>query len=69
MLAWWAKRSFVCSSSAFDNYIDVPFEDIQVMVFAGYDEYLRCQYGDWTQLPPEEQRVFKYDYIAYWKDR
>ncbi|MBR3729777.1 MAG: LicD family protein [Bacteroidales bacterium] len=69
VVAWWAKRPFVCSSSVFDNYIDTPFEDMQVMAFAGYDEYLRCQYGDWTQLPPEEQRVFKHDYIAYWKDR
>ena len=64
--AW--HKPWVCSFSAFEKYLEVQFEDISVMVFAGYDEYLRCQYGNWTQLPPIEQQVCKHTYIAYLKD-
>ena len=56
-MARWEHQPWVCSAEAFNGYIEADFEDMKVMVFKGYDEYLRCQYGDWTQLPPEEKRV------------
>lgn len=59
---------WVCSSSAFDEYVEVDFEGEKFFIIKGYDEYLRCQYGDYMQLPPEEQRVQKHEYTAYWKD-
>jgi len=63
---WW-HDPWVCSSSAFDEYIETAFEDEKLMIIKGYDEYLRCQYGDYMQLPPEENRVPKHEYTAYWK--
>ena len=36
--------------------IDVPFEDITVMIQHEYDSLLRAGYGDYMQLPPPEKR-------------
>lgn len=47
------------------------FEDTEVMVFEDYDEILRITYGDYMQLPPEEDRVghSTQEQIKYfWKD-
>ena len=56
-----------CEAEAFDDYIDVPFEGHMLPVFKGYDTYLRCQYGDYMQLPPEDKRAPRHNYKAYWK--
>lgn len=64
---WW-HGPWLCSSEVFDDYIDVDFEGDKYKVIKAYDEYLRCQYGDYMQLPPEEKRIAKHDYTAYWKD-
>lgn len=40
-----------------EKVIDVPFEDTQLMVPAGYHEILTMLYGDYMKLPPEEKRV------------
>ena len=36
--------------------LDVPFEDTTVKVVKNYDSFLRKEYGDYMELPPEEQR-------------
>jgi putative licD1 protein len=36
--------------------LEVPFEDITVKLARNYDKLLRRSYGDYMQLPPEEQR-------------
>ena len=36
--------------------LDFPFEGLPVKVLSGYDRYLTCQYGDYMQLPPENER-------------
>lgn len=59
---------WVCNAEVFDGYVDVEFEGHQLPVIKGYDAYLKRQYGDYMQLPPEEKRVAKHDYKAYWKD-
>ena len=40
----------------FDDYVLLPFENIEVRVPAKYDEYLTYIYGDYMTPPPEEQR-------------
>ncbi len=52
----------------FDEYIEMPFEDRTFSVFAGWEEYLRCVYGDYLQLPPEDQRKGHHYDKAYWID-
>lgn len=42
--------------SDFAETVYLPFEDIEVPAPVGYDDVLRATYGDYMQLPPEEQR-------------
>ena len=65
--AIWGHRPWVCAASAFDEYIDADFDGINCLIIKGYDDYLKCQYGDYMQLPPVEQQVPKHEYTAYWK--
>lgn len=39
-----------------DGYVPVKFEGREYMAIRGYDSYLTELYGDYMQLPPEEQR-------------
>ena len=56
------------SRRCFDNYVPVQFEGNEFLACEGYDEVLRAIYGDYMQLPPEEKRIPKMDYIKfYWK--
>lgn len=41
----------------FEKYISLPFEDGAFSAIAEYDSWLRSVYGDYMQLPPEEERV------------
>lgn len=40
----------------FDKVISMPFETIECMAPAGYDEYLRQLYGDYMKLPSIEEQ-------------
>lgn len=50
------------------NYIDVDFENHKFKSIDGYDNFLRAHYGDYMQLPPEDQRKPHHGFTAYWKD-
>lgn len=54
----------------FESILLMPFEDTEVMVMNGYDNVLRECYGDYMQLPPEDQRVGHSDGLTkfYWKN-
>ena len=41
----------------FQEYVKLPFEDIEVNVLKDYDTYLRNLYGDYMKLPPVEKQV------------
>lgn len=46
----------------------VEFENMSFYIMEGYDEYLKNQYGDYMQLPPEDKRVQCHPTIEYyWK--
>ena len=48
--------------------IRVPFEGRQVPAPENYDTWLRAQYGDYMQLPPEDQRVASHAQDFWWVD-
>ena len=40
----------------FEEYTELPFEGIPFKAFTRWDEFLRQQFGDYMQLPPEDKR-------------
>lgn len=57
-----------CPRNVFEEYMDVPFENIVVSIIKGYDEYMTRAYGDYMKLPPFEKRIPHHHFAAYWKD-
>ena len=55
--------------SDFDKSAEAEFEGCNFPVPTGYDNALRCIYGDYMTLPPEEKRIAHHSFKAYWKDR
>ncbi len=50
-------RSAVIKKTIFGKAVRVPFEDAEFPIAEHYHEYLTQVFGDYMQLPPEEQRV------------
>lgn len=53
--------------SWFDETIRMPFGKYEFRVPKAYDEILRHTYGDYMQLPPEEDRIGHHYYKVYVK--
>lgn len=51
----------------FLEYTELPFEGRMVSCTKHYHQYLNSLYGDYMQLPPEEQRNQRHYKEAYWK--
>ena len=49
----------------FEEHINVTFEGNEYRAPKGYDKYLTYKYGDYMQLPPEEQRISTHESQAY----
>ena len=56
-------------ASVVEETTELMFEGIRVKAPAGYLFYLKRLYGDYTELPPEEERVTHHHYRAWWKDK
>ena len=54
--------------TVFDSDIYHEFEGLKCRIPVGYDTWLRSIYGDYMQLPPEEDRVTHHTFMAWWKD-
>lgn len=48
------------AANLFDSYTMLPFEDREYMCFSNWNDLLRSHYGDFMQLPPEKDRVWKH---------
>lgn len=64
-LSWGEKDIF--PRKWFDETVLMPFDKYQFRVPKYYDEVLRHEYGDYMQLPPEEDRIGHHFYTAYEK--
>jgi len=51
----------------FSETVYFPFGDLSLPAPSGYDEYLRHLYGDYMQLPPEEDRNPRHEFIVRYK--
>ena len=59
----------VFPASLFEGgFVEKEFEGHSFMVMEHYHEYLSYYYGDYMQFPPEEERIPKHNYKAYWKE-
>ena len=61
----WGSWMNYYKKELFAEIEEMPFEDFDVMVPKGYDEILRLIYGDYTKLPPENERKPQHNYRAY----
>jgi lipopolysaccharide cholinephosphotransferase len=55
LLGNWGLKE-VYKKSVFDETIKLKFETCEVNAPIGYDELLRCVYGNYMELPPPEKR-------------
>lgn len=58
----WLKKEI------FEDYTIASFENLQVKIIKDYDTFLKARYGDYLQLPPEEERVPGHAAPVYWKE-
>ena len=54
---------------AFTDYEDVTFEGKTYRKIKNHDAYLSALYGNYLELPPENQRVTHDYYQFYWKEK
>lgn len=52
----------------FEKKEKIEFEGNEYWAPAGYDEYLKCMYGDYMQLPPLEKRRTHHSNNIFWKN-
>jgi lipopolysaccharide cholinephosphotransferase len=60
-------NSGIFETADFAETVKIEFEGESYPAPAGYDAILRVDYGDYLQLPPEEQRVSGHDFTAKWR--
>ena len=50
--------------SIYDGITEVEFEGHKFLAMKNYDEYLKIPFGNYMELPPEEERVPHHDIVA-----
>ncbi|MEA4965625.1 MAG: LicD family protein [Oscillospiraceae bacterium] len=65
---WDNEDRWIFKREWFEKTVCLPFEGESFPAPAGYDAALRQCYGDYMQLPPEEDRIGHHYYTAYRKD-
>ena len=55
----------VFHKTIFAETLRVPFENMQFNIPVGYDEYLTRLYDDYMELPSEENRKTRHEFVAY----
>lgn len=64
----WDASMYVQDKSDFEEFVYGEFEGIQVKIPKGYDRVLKNIYGNYMELPPEEERVPHHRYKLYYRD-
>lgn len=58
----------IMPKSVFLSHTYMKFENLELMVIADYDQYLKRLYGDYMELPPIEKRTTHHTFKAYWRN-
>ena len=61
------RRVNIFDFDVFEEQIDVDFEGHKYRGIKRYHDYLTHCYGDYMQLPPEEERISYHSGVYYWK--
>ncbi len=61
------RNKEIMESCDINDLAEYEFEGHRFMGVRDYDKYLKQWYGDYMQLPPEDQRVSNHDTVVYWK--
>lgn len=61
------KEKMIYDRDLFASTIKIQFEDRNYMAIADWDYFLRLRYGNYMELPPEDQRVPYHGGKYYWK--
>lgn len=64
----WDNYDYVIPKTFFNELVEVEFEGMKFKSIKQYDIFLKKQYGDYMQLPPEIERVPHHNYNAFYKD-
>lgn len=59
------KDSMILPISMYHSFTKVEFENHYFKAVKDYDQYLTAFYGDYMQLPPEEDRVPQHNFIEF----
>lgn len=61
----WSENlpKLIFDKKAFEDYVYLDFEDTKIRCPQGWDEYLTIQFGDYMQLPTQEEQVCKHPAI------
>ena len=62
----WERSRF--PKKMFESYTTTIFEGRELNIISDYDTFLRAYFGDYMQLPPEEERVPGQSAPVYWKE-
>lgn len=62
----WERSRF--PKKVFEDYKTTLFEGRQLYIISAYDTFLTAYFGDYMQLPPEEERVPGHAAPVYWKE-
>ena len=61
------RRINILNFDVFKTFIDVDFEGHVYQSVGTYHDYLTHCFGDYMQLPPEDQRHPYHGFVSYWK--
>lgn len=65
-VVWGEEKKDIMPRAWYDSSVTGLFEDKEIIIPAAYHQILQQLYGDYMQLPPEEERIV-HEFEAYWK--